>query len=393
MTAREYYAFRDEAWAHASAALDRLMERHDLVVIEGAGSPAEINLAEDEIVNMRVARHLGCPVILVGDIERGGVFASLYGTVALLGSDASLIKGFVINKFRGDLSILDPGLATLRQITGIGTLGVLPYRKTPGLDDEDGLALSGHKSASGMNKLDVVVVRLNYISNFTDFDALAFEPDVALTYSTSAAQVERADVLIVPGSKNTVKDLLALREAGLDQAIVKAAQNGAQVIGICGGYQMLGMKIHDPLGVESPHKRVDGIGLLDVETEYAGRKTTCRCSATTGLFGYGGTLSGYEIHMGVTTGDTGLFRVRRPGQPEDMADGSARGNVWGTYIHGVFDDDGFRRALLDGALMKKGLAPVERGVGYAEFKKKALDDWAAFLKEHLDMSAIMRMVE
>jgi adenosylcobyric acid synthase len=224
MSAKQYYAFKDEAWLAASGAYDRLKEKYEAVVIEGAGSPAEINLIKEEIVNMRVARYAGSPVLLVGDIDRGGVFASFYGTVGLLDGDAEYIKAFVINKFRGDKDILNPGLESIRQKTGIPVVGVVPWVRDLGLDEEDGMSNHHFISISKGPALRVVVVRLPYISNFTDFDPFRLEPDVELLYSTNPDDLENADLLIVPGSKNTVKDLMYLREAGIDLSIKRAAE-------------------------------------------------------------------------------------------------------------------------------------------------------------------------
>ncbi len=398
MTAREYYAFKDSAWKYVTAAYERLSSKHDLIVIEGAGSPAEINLMKEEIVNMRVARHLGSPVLLVGDIERGGVFASFAGTVSLVGDDAKLIKGFVINKFRGDKDILDPGLDMIFERTGIPTLGVLPYFRDHGLDEEDGLALDGlmaSSSGDGTGRLKAVVVRLGYISNFTDFDPLRHDPSVELVYSRSADEIANADLVIVPGTKNTVHDLLALREAGLDKAIKRAAQKGTTVVGVCGGLQMLGARILDPDGVESERKETEGLGLLDIETEFRGVKVTSRSEGTTSLYGYGGSVRGYEIHMGITragNGEMGAFDVTRLKAGEKVADGSVKDNVWGTYLHGIFDDDGFREAMLESVRNERRIDGARVPFSYQDFREHGMDRWARFLEEHLDMKAIEALI-
>jgi adenosylcobyric acid synthase len=392
MTAREYYAFKDEAWKHVESAYDRLSQNHDLILIEGAGSPAEINLMKEEIVNMRMARFAECPVLLVGDIERGGVFASFYGTVALVGDDARLIKGFVINKFRGDIDILSPGVEMMKERTGIPTLGVLPYVGNIGLEEEDGLSLSDIRPNAGANKLRVVVVRLNYISNWTDFDALRYEPDVELIFSANRSEIENADLLIVPGTKSTTKDLLSLRSSGLEGSIRTASEKGIPVIGVCGGYQMLGHKMYDPLGIESDNRKVEGMGLLDIETEFIGTKVTSQSEARASLYGYDGILKGYEIHMGVTTGDTGLLKVKRLASGTEVDDGSIKGNVWGTYLHGVFDTDGFRHALLDYLRQRRGLERPVAGVNYLELKERNLDRWAKLLSEYLDIDALEQLI-
>lgn len=400
MTAREYYAFKDTAWDYVTAAHKRLAAKHDLILIEGAGSPAEINLMAEEIVNMRVARHLDCPVLLVGDIERGGVFASFEGTVTLVGDDARLIKGFVINKFRGDKDILDPGLDMMLRRTGIPTLGVLPYMKDLCLDEEDGLSLDsinsrGRKSGPVGRRLRIVVVRLGFISNFTDFDPLRHDPSVELVFSQSPEEIENADMVIVPGTKNTVADLLTLKESGLDQAILRAARKETTVVGICGGFQMLGQRILDPLGIESTHAEVPGLGLLDIETEFDSTKVTSQGVANTTIYGYAGKIRGYEIHMGRSISNhknTGAFDLKRLASGESVMDGAANGNIWGTYLHGVFDDDGFREAMLLSLREQKGIAHPEQLFNYMDFREAAMNRWAAFLGEHLDINAIEALI-
>ncbi len=391
MSAREYYAFRDEAWRAVEAAWERLSGSYDVVLIEGAGSPAEINLAEEEIVNMRVARHTGAPVLLVGDIDRGGVFASFHGTVGLLGDDARYIKGFIVNKFRGDGGILAPGLELISKKTGVPVVGVLPYIEDIGLEEEDGMSVKDHRPSSGGESLRVVVVRLRHISNFTDFDPFRHEPDVELIYSTNRSDIENADLLVVPGSKNTPQDLLALRAQGVEESIKRAARKGVRVAGICGGFQMLGRRIADPLHIEGDSDEVECMGLLDIETEIKGAKVTSQTEAETGLFGFSGRLRGYEIHMGRSTGDIGLFTLRRLVDNKTVLDGSAKDNVWGTYLHGVFENDGFRTALLNDIRRQKGMPPQEP-VNYREIKDGNLDRWASVLRENLDMEFIMGLL-
>ncbi len=407
MQAQEYYAYKEHAWAAVTEAYSRLSEQYDLIVIEGAGSPAEINLSNDEVVNMSVARHANAPVLLVGDIDKGGVFASLYGTIALLDKDADYIKAFIINKFRGDLDILKPGLTMIHEKTGRPVLGVVPYLGDLGLHEEDGIPLerlwwSGHGKSAGP-KIKVVVVRLRYISNFTDFDPFQYEPDVELVYSLRDADIEHADLVIIPGSKNTVQDLLFLRESGIEASIKRAMAKGIPIAGVCGGYQMLGTKIFDPHGVEGLHQEVDGLGLLDVETFFDRVKTTCQVEAeihsASRVMGQwsvtdGGKLRGYEIHMGKTTGDVGLFHIqRRTAGSERIADGSVKGNIWGTYIHGIFDNDSLRRGLINELRMKRGLAPVEGVTDFAKARDASLDKWAFVLRECIDMAFIQELIK
>jgi adenosylcobyric acid synthase len=268
----------------------------------------------------------------------------------------------------------------------------LPYVGNIGLEEEDGLSLSDIRPNAGANKLRVVVVRLNYISNWTDFDALRYEPDVELIFSANRSEIENADLLIVPGTKSTTKDLLSLRSSGLEGSIRTASEKGIPVIGVCGGYQMLGHKMYDPLGIESDNRKVEGMGLLDIETEFIGTKVTSQSEARASLYGYDGILKGYEIHMGVTTGDTGLLKVKRLASGTEVDDGSIKGNVWGTYLHGVFDTDGFRHALLDYLRQRRGLERPVAGVNYLELKERNLDRWAKLLSEYLDIDALEQLI-
>jgi adenosylcobyric acid synthase len=356
---------------------------------------------------MAAAKLAGASVLLVGDIDKGGVFASLYGTVKLLGRDSRRIKGFIINKFRGDIEILKPGFDQIKEKTGKPVVGVLPYVYDLGLPEEDGLALKNGTSSQGNGTIRVVVVRLRHISNFTDFDPFFCELDTHLLYSTNPSDIENADIVIVPGSKNTIKDLLLLREKGLDRSILKAHTLGKQIIGVCGGYQMLGRKIFDPKEVESPHREVDGLGLLDIDTIFDETKTTCVAEGVAvdgALFGSVAArepLSGYEIHMGNSTGDIGLFRIRRrqgkdttsPGQwAAEVLDGSHRANCWGTYLHGIFDNDVFRRYILDEVRKSKGLPALGASVSYFGMRDAAIDRLAAMVRENVDMTFVRRIL-
>jgi adenosylcobyric acid synthase len=386
MTAKEYYSFRDIAWEAAKAAYDRLSARYGLIVVEGAGSPAEINLMDKDIVNMRMARYAGASVLLVGDIDRGGVFASLYGTISFLGEYADLLKGFVINKFRGDADILAPGLRMIEEKTGVRSLGVLPYLKAC-LSEEDSLCLEGARARIPHGRaLRIVVVRNGFISNFTDFEPFEPEPDVELVYSLRASDIEGADLLIIPGTKNTVKDLLLLREGGVEDSIKRAVAKGVPLVGVCGGYQMLGLVIRDPYGVESDAGEVRGMGLLNVETTLHRTKITSQVEALENGNRLD-TLRGYEIHMGSSGGDTGIFTVKRFATGETVMDGSARGSVWGTYIHGIFDNNGLRGRLLNGLRVQKGL-PERAPVNYQALKEEGIDLLAGIIRENLDMKYI-----
>ncbi len=427
MRADEYYAVKDTVWKEVTAAYDRLSGKYELILIEGAGSPAEINLLKEDIVNMRMARYANAPVILVGDIDKGGIFASFYGTVGLLKdsfsgqngsrpggsdmSDADYIKAFIVNKFRGDIDILRPGLRMIEDKTGKPVIGTLYYRGDMGLDEEDGLSLERLTRLEPLNRqkqlkrpehnrmVKIVILRLKYIANFTDFAPFLYEPDVELRYSLREEDINSADLIIIPGSKNTVSDLLFLRESGIEDCVRSAAENGTPVAGICGGYQMLGRTIFDPYGVESSMKEVDGMGLLDTVTTLDKTKTTCRVSAVADcskLFNtaQGGPaidrLKGYEIHMGNTTGDTGLFDICRDTPQRALADGSAKGNVWGTYIHGIFDNDDFRTSIINSLRITKGLEPREVQFRYQAKREEAINKWADTLKHSVDICFMLR---
>jgi adenosylcobyric acid synthase len=400
MTAGKYYEFRTEAWRSVTHALDIMKSRHELLVIEGAGSPAEINLSECEIVNMAVARHLRSPVLLVGDIDRGGVFASLLGTAALVGQDAKLIKGFIINKFRGDPEILRPGLSMLRDKTGIPTLGVIPYARdiVRGLPEEDGLALDDgsakNPSETGnRGAVRITVLRLKYISNFTDFDPLRCEPDVELTYSMRPRDIISCDAVIIPGSKNTVKDLLLLRETGVEDTLREFAARGGMLVGMCGGYQMLGAAIKDPHGVESARSEISAMGFLEGVTTFGPEKSTVRVRASMRrespfMEGVFDGMDAYEIHMGRTETDGGIFDVQPVNGAAAYPDGDFKGRVWGTYLHGIFENDDFRRAFINGLRTHNGLSARPAATRYALVKEAAIDALAALLRENLDMRYI-----
>lgn len=408
MKAQEYYAYREHAWEAVKTSYHRLSKAYELIILEGAGSPAEINLSNVDIVNMSAAKLAKAPVLLVGDIDKGGVFASLYGTVKLAGTDSRRIKGFIINKFRGDIEILRPGLDMIEKKTGRRVIGVLPYFHDLGLPEEDGLALRNGSKNRGDGSVRVVVVRLKYISNFTDFDPLTCEPDIELVYSNNSTDIENADMVIVPGSKNTVKDLLFLRDNGLDKSIRRAYEKKIQIIGICGGYQMLGRKIYDPQCIESSYPEIDGIGLLNIETTFKADKTTCQMMAEivrSSVFGVrsenlnGERLNGYEIHMGTSTGEIGLFKINRLNSSngsngsDPILDGSMNKNCWGTYIHGIFDNDSFRRGILNRIRETKGLPPLEASVSFAGLQEQAIDKLAGNIREHLDMDFIRKVAE
>jgi adenosylcobyric acid synthase len=378
---------------------ERLAAEYEVLVIEGAGSPAEINLRDRDVVNMPVAEMANAPVLLVGDIDKGGVFAALVGTVDLLErAERDRIAGFIINKFRGDKTLLTPGLDFLAAKTGKPVFGVIPFCRDLRLPEEDALPerLTPGTAERSAGCLRIGVVALPHLSNFTDFDPLAAEPDVALTYIRDPEEVTAIDCLIVPGSKSTVGDLAYLHERGLAHAIESTAAHGKVVVGICGGYQMLGTFIADPDHVESERDGVAGLGLLDVGTRFRREKTTHQVRATCGWSG--DEVAGYEIHHGVSIlldGSIPAFEIyERSGQPVRAADGarSGSGKVWGSNIHGLFDNASFRHRFLDGLWQARGL-PRPAGIQGGWNVDREYDRMAALVRAHVDMAAIYRLLD
>ncbi|MBI4331343.1 MAG: cobyric acid synthase [Chloroflexi bacterium] len=399
--AAEYYRHTPALLRVALKALARLRDSYEVVVIEGAGSPAEINLREREIVNMRIALQARAPVLLVGDIDKGGVFASLVGTLALLEpAEKALVKGFIINKFRGDIGILQPGLRQLEHLTGLPVLGVVPYFRGFIVPEEDSVH-SNVKRSPAPQSLRIAVIRLPRISNSTDFESLQQEEGVDLDYVESPSELGRPHLIILPGSKTTVADLKALRRSGLAAEIVNCARRGTPVVGICGGFQMLGRRICDTGRVESDETEALGLGLLDVTTTFAFEKTNrqarARVAVGKGLLAAmeGIEFGGYEIHMGLSRNKRATAPFTVLGGPEAglaHPDGaiSRDGMVFGTYIHGLFDDDVFRGAFLSGLRQHHGLPQVERKpflVGEALY-----DRLAAELRQSLDIDRIYRIL-
>lgn len=390
VSARSYQGLKAELREVVAAALADLRSRYDAVICEGAGSPAEINLRADDIANMGLARAAGLPVIVVGDIDRGGVFGSLFGTLALLEpADQALVAGYVINKFRGDESILAPGLDDLRVRTGRPVLGVLPWVQDLWMDVEDSVALEAPapEAPTRADTLDVAVVRLRWMSNFTDLDALATEPGVRVRFTRSAADIERADLVIVPGTKATVADLARLRETGLDAALAARAAAGAPILGICGGYQLLGERIDD--AVESRAGEVAGLGLLPVCTVFAPDKVLrLRAGACTWLGAE--TTTGFEIRHGRITrhGGEPLF-VAGDGEPDGCRAGWTIGTAW----HGALEDDGLRRALLRAVAAARGRTLQPGTTPFAAVRERRLDALGDLVEQHIDAEAVLRLLE
>jgi adenosylcobyric acid synthase len=389
--AREYRQLRHSLREVVLDSLADLRRRFDVVVCEGAGSPAEINLRDGDLVNMGLARAAGLPVVLVGDIDRGGVFASLFGTLALLEpEDQALVAGFLINKFRGDRAVLDPGLEQLTGLTGRPVLGVLPWLRGLWLDVEDSLALEAPREGAlpplGRDPLTVAVARLRWISNFTDFDALAAEPGVVVRFTQSPADLLAADLAVVPGTKATVADLAWLRDRGLDRALATRAARRQPTLGICGGYQMLGKRILDT--VESGAGEVEGLGLLPVETVFAPDKVLGNPAGHAPAFG-GVPVAGYEIHQGRVRRFGGDPVLQGPGGDEGCRGGAVLGFTW----HGVFEGDAFRRALLAWVAEWRGLEWVPGDRPFATVREQRLDLLGDLVAEHADTGALRRLIE
>jgi adenosylcobyric acid synthase len=388
-SARSYQGMKKDLLPIVLESLEDLKSRFDVVVCEGAGSPAEINLRPHDLANMGLARAAEMPVILVGDIDRGGLFASLYGTLALLSEkDQALIAGFLVNKFRGDPVVLAPGLEKLSRLTNRPFLGTLPYVAGLGLDGEDSLALDAKREVKpplGRDVLRVAVARLGRISNFTDFDALAHEPGVFVSFTTSPTEILSADLAIIPGTKATVADLAGLRSRGLSGAFEERARRGLPTLGVCGGYQMLGERIVD--GIESGEE-APGLGLLPVETVFGEEKLLGRPAGRAPLFGYA-EVSGYEIRHG---------RVHRHGgEPlfvgDDFEEGCRAGAVFGTSWHGVMESDAFRRSFLRFVAGERGLDWTPGKESFAAAREAQLDRLGDLISENVDQNALLRLIE
>lgn len=404
MPAVEYYRRKKDYIPAIMEAYGRLDRAYDVIVIEGAGSPAEINLKQDDIVNMGLAEMVDAPVLLAGDIDRGGVFAQLVGTIMLLEEkERQRIKGMIINKFRGDVSILKPGLSMLEEKTGIPVLGVVPYFYLD-IDDEDSLTERFSRKGKG-GLADLAVIRLPRISNFTDFAPLEAMEGVNVRYISSAADFGSPDAVILPGSKNTIRDLLWMRQNGLEAKILQHAAGGGIVFGICGGYQMLGMDISDPEGAEQ-QGTIKGMGLLPVHTVFRQEKRRTRVEGKfLELSGVlkdmsGARFEGYEIHMGETWADqkdlvrfTEISAGSRESSPARM-DGAWSNNVCGCYIHGIFDEPEAAKGFLSAVLRKKGCDPGQiRAVDWKAHKEEQYDKLADIIRKSLDMKAVYRIIE
>ncbi len=397
MDVREYHAYQKVAFGAVKLAFARLQQQYDLIVIEGAGSPAEINLRGRDIVNMKVAALANAPVLLVGDIERGGVFASLVGTLALLTpSERKRIHGFIINKFRGDPTLLDSGLEFLERRTGIPTLGVLPYTFGLPVDEEDAVSLNAQPSIPNHRSLTFGVIHFPHISNATDFAPLAKEPDVSVCYIDSPQTFGSPDIVILPGTKSTVADYEWLQRQGLAACVREHVARGGWLIGICGGYQMMGREVRDEAGIESRRRTVAGLGLLSVVTHFEVRKQLTQAEAVCLLPGlHGAKVRGYEIHQGRTTTDPDTppaFKVTRLfDAPTAQSDGAAVSvALFGTYLHGLFDHANFRSAFLNRLREHKGLTVLPSHA--YDTRPKDFDQLADLLLDYVDIRRVSGIV-
>lgn len=406
MSATEYFSRKKDYIPVIMESYNRLSEDFDIIVIEGAGSPAEINLKQDDIVNMGLAELVDAPVLLVGDIDRGGVFAQLIGTVMLLEpKEQDRIKGLIINKFRGDKTILEPGLEMIYERCGKPVIGVVPYMQLD-IEDEDSLSEVLNNKRTTEN-IDIAVIRLPKISNFTDFHALSAETGIGVRYVANKDELGKPDMVIIPGTKNTIEDMKWLRQSGLESAIKRLAADKCLICGICGGYQILGQSITDAYGVEGKPETISGMGLLPIDTAFEKDKRRTRIKGKVGniegayseLSGH--LVSGYEIHMGTTNvnynsssdklfgGASELLRLQE--ENGIKSDGCVKDNVMGTYLHGLFDEEDFRAALISIICKRKGISyEREKTISYAEYKEQQFDALANCLRQCLDMNSIYK---
>lgn len=390
VNAADYYEqFFDIGWQAVEESIRRLGEDFDLLVCEGAGSPAEINLKHRDLANMRVAKHLNAPTILVVDIDRGGAFAHVVGTLELLEpEERALIRGVVINKFRGQRSLLQPGIDWLQERTGIPVLGVIPWLEQS-FPAEDSLSLFERSSGTQPGEINIAVIRLPRISNFTDFEPLEAEPTVSVKYISPKQSLGHPDALIIPGSKTTIADLIILHKTGMAEEIHNYVAAGGTVLGICGGFQMLGKILADPEGIEGQEGRYKGLGLLPLKTVIAGQKVARQRLVTSNFPQEGLPVSGYEIHQGRTRlmemeGTQPLFDDANLGVVDDSH------SVWGTYLHGIFDNGPWRRAWLNRLRQQRGLRALPTGVAnYREQREFVLDTLADTVEPYLNLTPIL----
>lgn len=397
-TAKSYQETKRALMPVVLEAFESLRRRYDVVICEGAGSPAEINLRKNDLANLGLARAAsapnGIPTVLVGDIDRGGLFASLYGTLALLSEeDRTMIKGFIVNKFRGDPRVLEPGLDKLTRLTGRPFLGTLPFAGGLELDGEDSISLDKMRETKpplGRDTLKVAVARFPRISNFTDLDALSHEPGVEVRFTRSATELLAADLAVLPGTKATVEDLAWLRSLGMDEAVKERARRDLPMLGVCGGYQMLGSRIVD--GIEGASGEATGLGLLPIETVFEEEKILSRSSGVSSVFG-GARVSGYEVRHGRVRRRGGEPLVNGGGSDGDPDEGCVAGGVFGTSWHGVLESDGFRRAFLAMVAASRSLDWEAGDETFASAREDRFDRLADLVAENLDRDALLAIIE
>jgi adenosylcobyric acid synthase len=395
VSAADYYEqFFEVGWQAIKESLQYLGGEFDLIVCEGAGSPAEINLKHRDLTNMRVAKYLNAPTLLVVDIDRGGAFAHVVGTLELLDPDErALIRGVVINKFRGQRSLLEPGISWLEERTGIPVIGVVPWLEHV-FPAEDSLDLLERKTHKTQNDLNITVIRLPRIANFTDFDPLESEASVALKYLNPKQELGHPDAVIIPGSKTTIADLIVLQKSGMAEAIQHYAAAGGTVLGICGGFQILGQQLVDPQGLEGESGRYQGLGLLPIKTVITGHKIARQRQVTSKFPQLGLPVTGYEIHQGrsrlVESQNTETDSYQSLFDDPNLGMVDSCQSVWGTYLHGIFDNGAWRRAWLNRLRQQRGLKSLPTGVAnYREQRETVLDSLATKVEAHLDLTGIL----
>lgn len=392
MSGIEYGKFKTSLKPEIMKSYDYIRENYDISILEGAGSPVEINIKGEDIANMKMAEMADSPVILVADIDRGGVFASIYGTIMLMSEkERARVKGVIINKFRGDINILKSGLEEIEKLTGVPVIGVMPYTNVD-IEDEDSVT-ERFKRLQKKKGINISIIKLKHISNFTDIDALRMVEDINIKYINSVDEMGEEDIIIIPGTKNTIDDLKELKDNGIATEIIKASKNGKVIIGICGGFQMLGEKIKDPYGIESEIKEIPGLGLLELETVMEKEKNTTqyegKLSNCTGLLEglEGEEIKGYEIHQGVTFGNESKVN------DEDRIVTVVKGeNIFATYLHGIFENEKITRNILNKVRAKKGIELQMKGITFDEYREQQLDKLEKIFRENVDIDKIYEIL-
>lgn len=392
MSGIEYGKFKTSLKPEIMKSYDYIRENYDISILEGAGSPVEINIKGEDIANMKMAEMADSSVILVADIDRGGVFASIYGTIMLMSEkERARVKGVIINKFRGDINILKSGLEEIEKLTGIPVIGVMPYTNVD-IEDEDSVT-ERFKRLQKKKGINISVIKLKHISNFTDIDALRMVEDINIKYINSVDEMGEEDIIIIPGTKNTIDDLKELKDNGIATEIIKASKNGKVIIGICGGFQMLGEKIKDPYGIESEIKEIPGLGLLELETVMEKEKNTTqyegKLSNCTGLLEglEGEKIKGYEIHQGVTFGNESKVN-----DEDRIVTIIKEENIFATYLHGIFENEKITRNILNKVRAKKGIELQMKGITFDEYREQQLDKLEKIFRENVDIDKIYEIL-